>query len=1017
MNGVRLNGFKSKKKQMKNRSHNIIIKSHLLLGLLMLAGPRADAALEVAGKDPVGTGATACIERAHRMLSEGNPAGAADQLRLLPELATLPEELAVDAEAIMAEASCRLALPSSAILAEKFLASHPDSRHADAVRFALANLRLDEGDYQGAKRDYEAIKVSALPEEDRNTLLANLIATNFRCGLIKEGKELTGILARRKGMEEKAIFYEAYSDYIGKDYESSYPKFEKVSPEFHPGYYLAQMDYTRKDFDKVLERALPLLSGNPDPELGSDLRRVAGLSYFKKGNTEKAYPLLRDYCGNSGFNPADDAIYALGSIEYSRGNFDEAFSLLEKVAPERNAIGQGARLLMGQISASRGDSSGAAIAFEDAATKSFDSKIEEQALYNLIVARMKGGKVPFADNISLLETYLNSFPESAHSEEVRKNLAAAYFHEKDYPRALESIRRLHHDTPEVRRVRQKILYELGMEEEANNRHEQAAKHLAEAASMTDADANVANEASLWEGNARYALGDFRGAEKAFAKAARTLKGRNRTLALYNRAYALLMNRNFREALREFTGLEKTGVSVLGANVENDVEVRIADCRYYTGDYAGAERDFASLSSRSGETSDYASYRHAVIRGLRGDTEGKIKELKGLVSSRKENRWKPQILLELEQTLTSLDRVKEASEVIALMSDSYPGNRHTRTATLDLAVAQARVGENDRSIESYMKVISSWPGSEEARLADNDLRKLAAASGRLDEYSRFIARIPGFSAPDRQETETLLFEAAESAYADNPADTRRLREYVAEYPEGQYLSIALLDLASYCKSSGKHSQALDYLQTLLAKRASSTEAPEALVMKGEIIEKHFPARKKEALDAYRKLESAGGSDFSAEAWGGIMRTTTSASERLRYARQLQSLGGIDADLLLQSRLYEGLTLIEGKQTREGERILTELSKTPSTEAGARAAVELGEHYLKEGNLKSAKQVLEGFTDAGTPHQYWLARGFIALSDVYRKEGKKSLADDYLRSLQENYPGKESDIINAINSRLK
>ena len=59
----------------------------------------------------------------------------------------------------------------------------------------------------------------------------------------------------------------------------------------------------------------------------------------------------------------------------------------------------------------------------------------------------------------------------------------------------------------------------------------------------------------------------------------------------------------------------------------------------------------------------------------------------------------------------------------------------------------------------------------------------------------------------------------------------------------------------------------------------------------------------------------------------------------------------------------------------------------------------------------------FTDAGTPHEYWLARGFIVLADVYTAQGKGYLAKEYLISLRDNYPGDESDIKQMISSRLK
>ena len=63
------------------------------------------------------------------------------------------------------------------------------------------------------------------------------------------------------------------------------------------------------------------------------------------------------------------------------------------------------------------------------------------------------------------------------------------------------------------------------------------------------------------------------------------------------------------------------------------------------------------------------------------------------------------------------------------------------------------------------------------------------------------------------------------------------------------------------------------------------------------------------------------------------------------------------------------------------------------------------------------MLTAFTDEGSPHEYWLARGFIALADVYHEKKKDYLAIEYLKSLRDNYPGRELDIHDMIESRLE
>ena len=69
------------------------------------------------------------------------------------------------------------------------------------------------------------------------------------------------------------------------------------------------------------------------------------------------------------------------------------------------------------------------------------------------------------------------------------------------------------------------------------------------------------------------------------------------------------------------------------------------------------------------------------------------------------------------------------------------------------------------------------------------------------------------------------------------------------------------------------------------------------------------------------------------------------------------------------------------------------------------------------MKDAERTVNNLIDAGTPHNYWLAKSFIVLSDVYRKQGKVAEARDYLLSLKSNYPSKEQEIFDEIEQRLK
>ena len=67
------------------------------------------------------------------------------------------------------------------------------------------------------------------------------------------------------------------------------------------------------------------------------------------------------------------------------------------------------------------------------------------------------------------------------------------------------------------------------------------------------------------------------------------------------------------------------------------------------------------------------------------------------------------------------------------------------------------------------------------------------------------------------------------------------------------------------------------------------------------------------------------------------------------------------------------------------------------------------------MDGTEKEIFAFIDQNTPHQYWLAKSFILLSDIYMKQGKMFEAKQYLLSVRENYNGND-DIASEIKLRL-
>ena len=88
---------------------------------------------------------------------------------------------------------------------------------------------------------------------------------------------------------------------------------------------------------------------------------------------------------------------------------------------------------------------------------------------------------------------------------------------------------------------------------------------------------------------------------------------------------------------------------------------------------------------------------------------------------------------------------------------------------------------------------------------------------------------------------------------------------------------------------------------------------------------------------------------------------------------------------EARYVRAKAYISLKQENKALADLKEISKDTRTIHGAEAKYLLAQLYYDNKDDKNAETVLMNFIENGTPHQYWLARGFILLADIYIRQG--------------------------------
>lgn len=1003
--------------------HNIsrISVKGCLLSLVMAGAAIAADAQVSASTERFSPLATGYLERARTMLEAGNYPGVIDQLSQLRTRGIILDPSQKEESLFMlARAHYERGDAECIPLLRNFVKSYPASTRAMEARLSIADYYFFRHQWPEALTEYRDVDFDRLNREQQALYTYRLALTLIKTGHYPEARETLASLAGNRLYREAYIFYSAYLDYINGDYDKAYAGFSKVKSGekgLEASYYITQMDYTRGEYEKVAREGQRLLSSLPDQELAPELNRVTGLSLFKLGDWSRARSFLNRYVALTEGSPANDAVYALGVADYNDDDWNAAAEKFATLTDLNNDLSQSAWLYLGQCDVKTGNDDAAAMAFEKAARMDYDRNVSETALYNYVAALTRGGKVPFSSSADMLEGFIKLYPESEYTPKVEEYLATAYYNDRNYAKALANIEKIRRPSKDVLAAKQKILYELGIEAMTNGRAPEAAAYLRRSLELASHDRTLAAQAQLWLGDAEYSQGDYARASAAYGTFLKTEKNTsNRTLALYNLAYSEYQMAHYAAAMREFTKALDSRPSLPDA-LRKDALVRLADCQYYTGDYGAARDNYAKAISSGASDADYASYRHAVMLGLGGDVKGKIDELSKFETRYPESKWIPNALLEKALTYEALDQNSKAAEAFNRLATEYPKSVQARRAMINLALTYSKAGKQEQAADTYKEIIRTWPSSEEASIANDDLRKYYASRGELSQYAEFLRGVPEARQLDADEMEQLAFDGAETAFAENSEEITLLRNYVRDYPDGKYLAPALLDIASSLRGSGKYVEAEEMLSRLAGSRPHSAQYPEALLMKAEILEFDIPGRSSEATAAYKALANTGESDFLADAYAGIARTSGDDAERVEFARRARANGGLGADQAEEMQLIEAQTLLRGGHTREALPMLEALAENPSGLAGAKAAVQLGQHYIDINDYITAEKVMLSFTEAGTPHELQLAKGFILLADAYKGQGKTYLAKEYLQSLRENYPGDEPEILNAITTRLK
>jgi TolA-binding protein len=99
-------------------------------------------------------------------------------------------------------------------------------------------------------------------------------------------------------------------------------------------------------------------------------------------------------------------------------------------------------------------------------------------------------------------------------------------------------------------------------------------------------------------------------------------------------------------------------------------------------------------------------------------------------------------------------------------------------------------------------------------------------------------------------------------------------------------------------------------------------------------------------------------------------------------------------------------------RDFRKVATEVASIEGAESQYRVA----ELLNRKGMTAESEKIISDFINKNTPHQYWMARMFLLLSDISMKKGDILQARATLQSLKDYYTTGNDGILDEVKAKL-
>ena len=925
------------------------------------------------------------------------------------QVADAKSQHCVDAQYYEAVSSLYLGQPDGPVKVIQFVNDNPSSTWAKHANFLYANTLFQAKKYQEALAIYEKTSPNSLSTEEAQQLQFNMGYAYFQSGDLDKSMPLFhGLMMNDGKYKDPSRYYYAHIQYVKKRYNEALDNFRRL--RVHPDYakvvpaYIMQINYLKGDYQSVIEDG-PEYIRQADKKRKGEMAQIVADAYFQQKDYDKALEYYQIYTKNLTRGISREAYYQMGVSKMMKENYKGAISDLQKIAGSKDILSQYASYYLASCYAKTDEMKYARTAFYTAYSAGFDAELSEEALFDYARLSLIPGTDPFNEAVGLLDNYIEKHPQSERRAEAEEMAIYLLLNAKENDEALERLEAMRSKSTELQAVYNDLLYATGIDNYQKGNFDKAQVYFSKVLNSRQSMVNKA-EACFWLGESAYQTGDFNKAGKYLTqfkemKAAASLP--EYALADYDLGYIYYQKPDYDAAIgrfRRFINLADDSQN----DLKTDAYIRLGDCFFMERSYSNAI-NYYDLATRIGKrNADYALYQQGLCYGAKGDVNQKITMLNELLQAYPSTPYYEQALFEIGNTyLVHGDKRSAISNFNRLIKDR-PRSSYTRQAMMKVGMIYYNNNQYDQALANLKNLVASYPNTDESREALSIIRSIYMEQNKLDDYFGYVNANGGQVKVTQQDS--LAFANAEIFYLDGQYQKAQtaLQYYFDNFKRGAYLLKAHYYGLECAERVGTPEQVITHLNYILSQ--PDNDYTDNALLKMARIEyengnyqkagEYYERLSRITEEPLKRLEALEGS-MKSNFFMGNYDKAIEMGESLRVSRDLTNEQVNQINHIMGKSYFE-----KGNYSAAIEK-LDKSARNDKSVYGAESAYYSAVASIKMKQYDEAENKVFNMADNFSKYDYWVAKSFIALADVYVAKENYFQAKETLRSVIDNYKG--------------